>query len=374
MKDLKFINKGLFFFKKRPLFTGALIFYLLLLLFMDNNAFLYKTPIAKIESIDSQVIRSAPASEKRKENYYKQTITARLLNGKEKGKRVSLENTYHASQLTGQKYHKNDKILLNSNQNKLTNSVKCLKRDLFITGLLGALFLLLLLISKKSGLLTALTILVNLIFYGLGFTFFWSGKNILLVCNLLALLFSVTTLFLLNGFHRKTFCALASTLLVLFIIMRLFDIALFYSDDIDYANMEYLGSLQPAEDFFKAEILFAGLGAIMDVCVTVSSSLGELLKRNPRLSFSALFASGKAIGSDIMGTMMNVLLFVFASGLIPSFLLYMNNSYSFFSVVKNYIPYEIIRFLTESIGIVLSIPLSVLISSLFLRKRRRKEA
>ncbi|HEY9575923.1 MAG TPA: YibE/F family protein [Lachnospiraceae bacterium] len=369
MKNFKITHKRLLFFKERPFFSLALILYLLLLIFTNHNAFLYKTPIAKIISVDTQVEKKEISTRKGEEYCYRQTIGAVLLNGKQKGQKVILKNTYHSSQLIDHKYHKNDKVLLNINKNTLTGSIKSLKRDVFLLALLGALLLLLLLISKKSGLLTILTILTNLILYSLGFFFFLNGKNVVFICNILAFLFSVTTLLFLNGFHRKTFCAILSTLLVLFIIIKLFDFALFSTSDLDYANMEYLGSLHPAEDFFKAEILFAGLGAIMDVCVTISSSLSELLKRNPKLSFSALFSSGKAIGSDIMGTMINVLLFVFASGLIPTFLLYMNNSYSFFSIAKNYIPYEIIRFLVEGIGIVVSIPISILISSVFLRKK-----
>ena len=62
-----------------------------------------------------------------------------------------------------------------------------------------------------------------------------------------------------------------------------------------------------------------------------------------------------------MGTMINVLLFVLASGMIPMFILKMNNDISFVTIVRYHIPYDICRFLIESIGIVLAIPVSVFI-------------
>ncbi len=40
------------------------------------------------------------------------------------------------------------------------------------------------------------------------------GENILNICNMIALLFSVTTLVCLNGIHRKTWASIVSTLCV----------------------------------------------------------------------------------------------------------------------------------------------------------------
>ena len=68
-----------------------------------------------------------------------------------------------------------------------------------------------------------------------------------------------------------------------------------------------------------------------------------------------------------MGTMINVLLFVLASGMIPMFILKMNNEIRFITLVRYHISYDICRFLIESIGIVLAIPVSVLIASIIMK-------
>ena len=70
-----------------------------------------------------------------------------------------------------------------------------------------------------------------------------------------------------------------------------------------------------------------------------------------------------------------VLLFVFGSGLIPTFLIRMNNDIRFVTIVKLYIPCELCRFLVESIGIVWTIPVSIFITTIFMKlsvKKRRK--
>ncbi|HAX51131.1 MAG TPA: YibE/F family protein, partial [Lachnospiraceae bacterium] len=51
------------------------------------------------------------------------------------------------------------------------------------------------------------------------------------------------------------------------------------------------------------------------------------------------------------------------------FLIRMNNEVRFLTIVRLHIPYEICRFLIESIGIVLAIPITILIASLFMKLR-----
>jgi len=123
---------------------------------------------------------------------------------------------------------------------------------------------------------------------------------------------------------------------------------------------------------FVAEVLFAGLGAIMDVAVTLSAAMGELIRKKPDISIKKLYLSGREVGYDIMGTMISVLLFTFAAGLIPSFLIRMNNEVAFFTNVRLYIPFEISRFLIESIGIVAAIPISIVVASALFKLQIRK--
>ena len=68
-----------------------------------------------------------------------------------------------------------------------------------------------------------------------------------------------------------------------------------------------------------------------------------------------------------MGTMINVLLFVFSCGLIPMCLIRMNNDVSLITIIKLHIPCELCRFLVESIGIVLAIPISILVTSVMIK-------
>ena len=196
--------------------------------------------------------------------------------------------------------------------------------------------------------------------------FYERGKYLkYLQCNCFS--FSITTLICLNGIHRKTWASVISTICVLFLIMALFEFSIQFFGDLDYSNLEYLGSMSNSADIFWTDIMLTGLGAIMDVAVTISAATGEIVRKNPDVSLTKLIHSGREIGYDIMGTMINVLLFVLASGMIPMFILKMNNEIRFITIIRYHIPYDICRFLIESIGIVLAIPVSVFISSIIMK-------
>ena len=71
---------------------------------------------------------------------------------------------------------------------------------------------------------------------------------------------------------------------------------LHHTTPLDYTNMEYLGSIGNPEDLFLTEVMFAGLGAIMDVAVTLAASMEELIRKKPNISMKALFRSGREVG------------------------------------------------------------------------------
>lgn len=341
----------------------GIFLYLLLLVFTANDAWIYKTPIAKITHVTEQRTTSKKAVRGGKEIYYKQTMEAKILNGTEKGQKIVLKNTYTSSMITGQKYHKGDQVLLNSSGGKPIGSIKTLKRDMYLAAIFGVILFLLIGITKRQGVRTIFTIIVNLAIYFAGFLLYLRGYPILKVCNVLAVVFTFVTLLFLSGIHRKTVSAILSTFCVLTLIMGIFLFTMKHTAALDYSTMEYLGSTEHPEDVFVAEVLFAGLGAIMDVAVTLSAAMEELIRKKPDISMKKLFRSGREIGYDIMGTMISVLLFTFAAGLIPSFLIRMNNDVAFFTNVRLYIPFEISRFLIESIGIVAAIPISIVVAS-----------
>ena len=362
-KRIDFIKKS----RKGKLYCIFFLLYLTAIFFAANDAWLYETPIAKLTKVETSVSGEETGTRGIKETKYKQNIQGIILNGKNKGKKISFTNEYTYTGMLAQPYHRGNQVLLNGTKDRMGFGIRGVKRDTELVILMGILVLILIIIAGKQGGFTVLTVGLNVGIFAVGFWKAGDTSNVLEMCSRLVLLFASATLFGLNGFHKKTWAALLSTILVLAMIMGIFDIVIQHVDDLDYSTMEYLGSIDNPDEIFHAEILLSGLGAIMDVTVAIAAALSEIVRQKPKVTFLELFKSGREIGYDIMGTMINVLLFVFGCGLIPTCIVRMNNDVSLFTIIRLHIPCELCRFFVESIGIVLAIPVSVLVTSVMMK-------
>ena len=368
----KKISRYLMKNKKGRFYCVAGVLYLLAILFVMNDAWLYQTPIAKLTKVETSIAGENKSTRGTQEIKYKQKIRGVILNGTNKGKIVDFSNEYTYTGMLKQKYHKGDKVLLNGSESNVGSSIQSVKRDTELVVLLGLLIFALMTIAGKKGVLTIITVGINIVIFSVGFLKSGDDADVVAICNKMVLFFAIATLIGLNGLHRKTWAALLSTLCILAMIMGIFEVVISHTAELDYSTMEYLGSIDNPDEIFHAEILLSGLGAIMDVAVAIAAALSEIVTKRPEVTFRELFRSGREIGYDIMGTMINVLLFVFGCGLIPMCVIRMNNSVRFMTIIKLHIPCELCRFFIESIGIVLAIPVSILITSVMMKLTIRK--
>ena len=102
-----------------------------------------------------------------------------------------------------------------------------------------------------------------------------------------------------------------------------------------FDQMELL--TRPYEGIFISEIIMGGLGAIMDIAITISSSLNEIIEKNNQITLKELITSGKNIGRDVTSTMINVLFFTYICGAIPNLVLYFKNGINISSLINEFI-------------------------------------
>src|SRR5699024_2533158 len=148
----------------------------------------------------------------------------------------------------------------------------------------------------------------------------------LLICGLTVILFTVISLLLVNGFNEKTYAAILATLLGTFASVFIAYVVLWVTKEngIRYEAMDFL--TRPYKTVFLAGLFVGSLGAVMDVAITISSSLFELYEKDNDIPVKTLKTSGMDIGKDIMGTMTSILFFAYISGSIPMLLLYLKNA------------------------------------------------
>ena len=113
----------------------------------------------------------------------------------------------------------------------------------------------------------------------------------------------------------------------------------------------------------------------MDVAMSVTSSMQEVLVQNPKLSRGELFRSGMRVGRDMMGTDSNTLILAFAGTSISTLLLDCAYDLPYRQIINsNIIGLDIMQGLSGSFGVVLAVPVTVLVGSLLLRAPQEAKA
>jgi uncharacterized membrane protein len=106
-------------------------------------------------------------------------------------------------------------------------------------------------------------------------------------------------------------------------------------------------------------IIVGALGAVMDVAMSMSSSLYELRVKSPGITPQELMKSGVTIGRDMLGTMANTLVLAYIGSSLTCVLLMVAYNANLQQVInKEVIIADILQALAGSMGMLLALPLT----------------
>lgn len=302
-----------------------------------------------------------------------QRVRVRLSSGSHKGEEI--ETSSPSGYLFGAPCVKGMKVIIMQSVagDTLVTSVYAQDRGSVI--LIFALLYLLVLcwIGGKQGLRGALGLIytVAAIFFlfiplvYLGYSPFWMA---VLVC----LLTTFVSMTLIGGFSRKTLAATLGTSAGV-IIAGLVAMAFSLFSGIsgwNVSNIEHLMTLWYTENIRVGDLLFAGLlisalGAVMDVAMSISSTMQEILQQRPDLGRKELIKAGFRVGRDMMGTDSNTLILAFAGGSVSVLLLNYAYQLPLLQIINsNNIGIAVMQGLAGSFGVALSVPSTVLLAAL----------
>lgn len=344
---------------------------LLLLFFASFYDEFYQKTIVQVTSVDENYVSEKEGVNGQLEKCYEQKMTGVIQNSSLQGTKVDFTNEYSESETDSIEYGRGDKIFVNLKElADGTYQVTLLypKRDSYLFLFAGIFVLLLMFLFHTRGFMTLLSTGINVAFFFFCLPFYQTQAFIDWIWMVEVVFFVVVTLLFVSGIHKKTMGAILASLVTVLIVSGLFYVAVYRDSSISYEMMEnYVPNLQLNQIFMISTIIGA-LGAIMDIAITINSSVSELVATTPEVTVRSLVDSIIAIGHDTMGTMVNVLFFSYLSGTFPLVVLKFSNNYSIQSIMSIDYYFDMIRFLVGSIGIVLAIPISGLISVLLFRK------
>ncbi|MBQ6479459.1 MAG: YibE/F family protein [Erysipelotrichaceae bacterium] len=181
--------------------------------------------------------------------------------------------------------------------------------------------------------------------------------------------FSLTVM---SGVNRKTICAFLGTVSGVFAALLFAQIAqgILRIDGLRMEDVEALLQLRNSgmkiglRGLLTAGIIVSSLGAVMDAAMGLASAISEVHDADPELGLKQLFLSGMNIGKDMVGTMTSTLVLAFlGSSFVLILYLYSLNLGKYQLLNSAYVSTEVISSLASSIGAILSIPITALISA-----------
>ena len=270
-------------------------------------------------------------------------------------------------------------VLVNQGQDgSLVATVYNYDRGIVLWALVGLFLVLLCVAGGRSGTLSAL---------GLAFTFacifflylpmVYSGASPFWTAVLVVVLVTIVSMYLIGGWSAKTLCSIVATVvgvLVAGLVASVFG-SLGHISGLNVSEIETLSYVGQNSKLDVSGLLFSGilissLGAVMDISMSVTSHECELHAANQALSMRELFKSGMTVGRDMMGTMTHTLILAFAGGAVNTLVIIYAYAMPYFEYWNEYaIGIEILRGLSGSIGIIVSVPCAALITAFCLSRK-----
>ncbi len=296
-------------------------------------------------------------------------VELKLLDGPDSGQTIRLEHSLLVTDPFPMYIDKGDKIILYKSDGDYY--VHDYKRD---TGayLLICLFIITILwVGRWQGVKTVVTLALTLTIIGLvHIPLLVKGYNPILITIAIATLITVFTLFFITGVSSKSVAAIIGTMggvicagLLALVFTKFMHVTGLSNDEALMLQYIPQGNIFNASELLLSGIILGALGAVMDVAMSIASSIEEIRLNNPQIEVVKLFNSGMNIGRDVMGTMTNTLILAYTGSFLPLILLFSANNMKYNRIINmDLIAAEVVRALSGSIGIVMSIPITAFVA------------
>ena len=300
----------------------------------------------------------------------KQKLELRIISGEYKGKVIETDNfVTRTTQLEGKI---GTRYIVGSYDGFITSSIMSYERSGLVILLVTVFIAMVILFGKSKGVASVAALIVTLL--NVVFLFMpmlINGSPAILAAIIVVLLSTFYTMVVLNGFCLKsyiaTFCCTACTAfagLLAWLVSLIWGVSTLNTPEIEDLLFVTENTGFRIDNLLTAGILIASMGAVMDTCMSIVSSLFELKAQNPSMTTKQLLQSGMNIGKDIMGTMTNTLILAFAGSSINLVLIYYMYCMPAISLLNtDFIIVEIVKGIISSMAVVISIPVATFMTS-----------
>jgi uncharacterized membrane protein len=207
-----------------------------------------------------------------------------------------------------------------------------------------------------------------------------AGRDPVLVTLIGSIVLLTTSNYLIYGWNPKAHAALAGmtlSLVLTAVLAWLFTgwsgLTGLTSEESAFLVMEVGGGANLKGLLFGGMVIGA-LGVLDDICVGQSSAVFELVQANRDLGWQALFRHSLSIGRDHAAASVNTLLLAYAGTSLPLLLLFaIYQEPLWLRLNSEPVAEEIVRTLVGSMGLLLAVPITGLLASLWASWKARRQ-
>lgn len=239
------------------------------------------------------------------------------------------------------------------------------------------LLILIMVVGGDRGVVSLIALCGNLLILSLAIWLMASGVPVLLVTVCVGGVISCITLFYQNGRNGKTWSAFLATMITMLLLFFFIYIVVWRSEagglneiqqvgeDVFYYNMNLNISMR---NVAVSVILLSTLGAVLDMALTVTTSVYEVKSHKEDMTFKELIHSGMQIGKEVTGTTVNTLLFAYLGESLLLFSYLRMQGYSFELLLNSKIMFEnCASMIFGAIACVVVMPVAAVVGGYFFR-------
>ncbi len=253
-------------------------------------------------------------------------------------------------------------------------------RERFVYMLIALFFTILVIIGRKKGIYAVL----SLVFTAIIIIYFMipqiiAGHSPILAAVLTAAITTAVTITTVSGVNVKSLAAVIGIVLGVAAagaislaagqIARISGLQTQYASEMIYLSQE-IGIRVP--ELLFAGVIIASLGAVMDVGISIASSVFEVYSVDDKLGLTNLYKSGMNVGRDVIGTMSNTLILAFAGSSLNTLIIIVLYKLPYIRLINlDLVSVELIQGIAGSIGIILTVPITAFCAA-FLATRKKE--
>lgn len=343
----------------------------------DNSTLSYEK--ARVISVIKENLEKEQISNRRYSGI--QELEVELLTGELKGEKVEVTNYITQKHNVVAKEGKEIMVCVDRpSEDFYKVNIYNYSRNNYIYIIVILFFVIMVLIGRGKGFRSMIGLLFT--FYSIIFfmiPFIYRGYSPIALSIIVSIISTIVTLFLLNGWSKKTIVATLATCVgviisgvIFYFISNLLNISGFNLDEAESLILIAQNTGLKIRDILFSGILISSLGAVMDVAMSIASSIYEINELNRELDMKTIFKSGINIGRDMIGTMSNTLILAFAGTSLSTMLaLYSYNTQFNQLMSSDFIAIEFAQSISGSIGIILAVPITSFISAYVYKRKIR---